>query len=367
MTLLQRESRRTLLGALFLWSAATVLEATVLTAQEDIALGYALAGTAIRYAILGLLAIPVWRICRKLAEPSVSGLRAAAAHAAMGLIVIGLWCGSYLLFFYVQVGSLVFLQLEQVGLWQLLSAIVTYTMLVAGIVAVQTSRRLHDQRRREDALRLLAREAEIRALRAQLRPHFLFNTLNSIYSLIGDRPDQAREMVATMSDLMRQTLEFSDESLVPLRQELDIVEKYLQIEKIRLGDRLTVALDTDRVSGSIEVPPFLLQPLVENAVKHGVASCPGPGAITVSAQPSSSGIEFRIRDTGPGLATRSEWLDGRGIAITEKRLKILYGDDYRLSLCNLNPKGFEARLCIPIPNILDGGHDSHDSRDDTNA
>ena len=346
MQTLDGQSRRTVPFALLIWLAATLLQAVVLAAQERLYFPFALAGAAFYFGLLGILAIPVWKICSSLRDRS-HGL--ALAIGIQRLVVVAIWQAAYLGILYLCAGGISDLHLRETGLWQLLGSITIYAAMVAGIIAVQTSRRLQLQMLRESELQLLAREAEIRALKLLIQPHFFFNAMNAIYSLIETRPREAQEMVELLAALMRQTLEAADENLVSLDWELETVKTYLRIEKVRLGDRLTVRIESNGVAPDWAVPPFLLQPLVENAIKHGIAPKPGPGAVDVFIRTAARQLEFTVRDTGPGCRKppAAEEREGYGLSIIRRRLENLYGQEFSIVQRNLDPGGFEVTICIP--------------------
>jgi two-component system LytT family sensor kinase len=342
-------SRRTVLFALLIWAAATLLQAAVLAAQERLYIPFALAGAAIYYGLLGILAIPVWKICDSLRERSYGLSQVVGIQLLMGLAVLTIWGAAYLGILYLCTGGKPDLRLRETGLWQILGSITTYAVMVAGIIAVQTSRRLQMQMRRESELQILARDAEIRALKLLIRPHFFFNAMNAIYSLIETRPREAREMVDLLAQLMRQTLEAAEENLVSLDCELETVKTYLRIEKVRLGDRLTVRMEPNGVAPDWAVPPFLLQPVVENAIKHGIAPKPGPGAVDVFIRTLADQLEFTVRDTGPGCRQPpvEDERESHGLSIIRRRLENLYGKNFSIVQRNLDPSGFEVSIRIP--------------------
>jgi hypothetical protein len=337
------------------WAAAVGLQTLVLITQERLPLLYAAVGTAIYYGVLALLAIPVWRLCARIAERRPRWWVVAPLHLATALAVIAAWQGTYLGILYLLAGRpAVAEQLQKGGLWLLLQDVFVYSVLLTGIVALQGAHRLRLQRAREEQLTLLAREAEVRALRAQLRPHFLFNVLNSIYSLIASRPREAERMVALLAELMRRTLDVTDEELVPLHEELRLVESYLEIERVRLGDRLAVEWRVEPAAERVLVPPFLLQPLVENAILHGIARSDAPGCVTVTARPLDGGIELRVRDTGNGERGPRSITEGRGLGITRQRLATNYTQGARLAVQPLDEGGFEACLLVPAIAMTEG-------------
>ncbi len=343
------EGRRTLVGGVAAWVVVSLLQAFVLAAQEDLPFLLAIFSMALFYGVLALLAIPVWYICAWQGREQRPAWMLVVLHLVLPVAVLGLWLGSYVGMVYLAGGEPAVREQLAQGLWILLQSLTIYTLMVSGMLWVQTSRRLERQRRREARLQLLAREAEVRALRAQLRPHFLFNVLNSIYSLTHSEPEKAREMVALLADLMRATLEASDQRQVALADEIELVKRYLDIEAIRLGERLTVEINLAPSVRDVPVPPFLLQPVVENSIKHGIAATRDPGRIEVRAAPRDHGLELVVSDTGVGLEVGgSRAAEGRGLQITRARLQSLYGSDFSLQLRDAEPRGCEVRLWVPL-------------------
>lgn len=336
--------------ALAAWGGMTLLFATILAVQVPLFVGYALIGAAVYFGILALLAIPLWRFCDVLARQRLPWWRTVLLHLGVGLLAIAVWQGAHFAFQYAVAGpEAVRYQIEESGLWQLFTVVVLYGLLVAAIVAHQNVVRLRRQRQREGELRLLAREAELKALRSQVRPHFLFNVLNSVYSMIPTRPEEAQEMVLRLSHLLRETLDTSDTELIPLGRELELARTYLGVERIRLGDRLTVEWSVDGELAAVLVPPLLLQPLIENAVQHGVASHPGPGIVEIAARREHDRILLTIADSGPGDAADVDLEEGHGLAITRRRLAAAYGGAARLELGPHAPRGVEAHVSLPLP------------------
>jgi len=205
------------------------------------------------------------------------------------------------------------------------------------------------ERERALAAEGLAHEARLQALRYQLNPHFLFNTLNSISTLIVEREHRdAERMVARLSDFLRLTLECDADVEVPLADELDFARRYLDIETIRFGDRLTVREDVDPDALSARVPPLLLQPLVENAVRHGILPRETGGCLTIEARHVGDRLLVRVIDDGPGPPQEAAIGDGVGLSNVRARLESLYGSDYRLSLERADGGGCAVRIELPF-------------------
>lgn len=199
----------------------------------------------------------------------------------------------------------------------------------------------------EAALRyqVLAREAELRAFKAQVDPHFLFNSLNAVASLCGTRPADAREMAQRLADFFRMMLRVGAQERIPLRDEIDLVSRYLAIEKVRFGDRLDVSIDVDAGAAACDVPPLLLQPLVENAVRHGVASMLEGGKIEITATLSEGML--RIHIDNPADPDRDD-VRGEGIGLQNARGRLTAVSDGRARLSAEEAEG-RFRVAIELP------------------
>ncbi|GAB3328035.1 hypothetical protein GCM10027299_29560 [Larkinella ripae] len=175
--------------------------------------------------------------------------------------------------------------------------------------------------------------AELEALQAKINPHFLYNALNSIASLVHDEPDRAERMVLLLSKLFRYTTGLKNRYFNTVADELEMVRTYLDVEQVRFGDRLSYRIDlTDPALSEVQIPQFLLQPLVENAIKHGISRVAGPGAIILRITEESGWLTGRIHDNGPVFP--EELVAGYGLQSIQDKLKLLYGDDARLLLEN---------------------------------
>ncbi len=172
-------------------------------------------------------------------------------------------------------------------------------------------------------------EIELKNLRSQLNPHFLFNSLNSIRALIDIEPQQAKVAVTTLSSLLRKSLILGKEDLVPLRDELEMISNYLDLEKVRFEERLTVEWKLDDELDNFLIPPFSLQMLVENAIKHGISNLINGGIISIESQRLVNSIQISVRNTGE-LKIESD--TGIGIANTKRRLALQFGDQAEFSI-----------------------------------
>ena len=210
--------------------------------------------------------------------------------------------------------------------------------------------------RQEEAVRLQAKTAELQAqlaqanlaaLRSQLDPHFLFNTLHAISSLVERDPRGVRRMIARLSELLRSTLDGAHEQETPLQQDLSFLQRYLEIMEVRFQGRLQVDLRIESRALDALVPTLILQPLVENAVKHGVSKVEGVGRIIIAADRLEDTVRLEVRDNGPGLGDRDGAPEGVGLRNTRARLAQLYGDAQRLTL-EAAPEG-GAAVTVVLP------------------
>ncbi|MGO8674724.1 MAG: sensor histidine kinase [Limisphaerales bacterium] len=230
---------------------------------------------------------------------------------------------------------------------------ITYQLPIFwGLVGVAHALRFYEhskaRERREAELESRLAQARLQALRMQINPHFLFNTLNSIASLVQDQP-QAEEMIEALSDLLRLTLTASDRAEVTLREELRLLDRYLLIEQIRFGERLRVHKQIDAAALDAVVPILILQPLVENAVKHGIETQIAPGIIRIEVQRIGEALRLGVSDNGRGLAGAGEgaFKEGVGLTNTRSRLKELYGQGASLTFRPGSAGGLAAEIRIP--------------------
>lgn len=193
-------------------------------------------------------------------------------------------------------------------------------------------------------------QVQLDVLRMQLNPHFLFNTLHVILAQVRKDPQAAESMISLLSDLFRKTLETADLQKVPLKDELDLLKIFLEIQQKRFRDRLKVRMDIDPETLDIPVPNLILQPIAENAVRHGIAAIAGPGVITVSSRRKNGTLIIQVQDTGPGFSEERKVLpdSGFGLRNCRERLDRLYEGDYILTLENAAEGGALVTLKIPL-------------------
>jgi two-component system LytT family sensor kinase len=191
-------------------------------------------------------------------------------------------------------------------------------------------------------------EARLKTLEAELHPHFLFNTLHAISTLVHTDPEAADRMISRLSDLLRLTFDRSGAAGVALKEELEFLQKYLEIEQIRFQDRLAVKFDIDPETLDTDVPRLILQPLVENAIKHGIGPRAGQGLVQISTKKREDGTWIEVRDNGVGLSrhARARLTNGVGLSNTRARLECLYGSQHRLDFAE-GDGGLSVQMLIP--------------------
>jgi two-component system sensor histidine kinase AlgZ len=209
---------------------------------------------------------------------------------------------------------------------------------------------VEEQRARLLESETAAREAQLQALRYQLQPHFLFNTLNAISSLVvSHQPERATEMIAKLAALLRNTLSVPELHLVMLREELAVTEEYLSIEQVRFGPRLAVSISVLPEAAEVQVPRFLLQPIVENAIRHGIARCPHGGEVSITASVIEGHLRIDIEnDRAESPQQSAEEGNGLGLANTRTRLEKLYGEQGSVIVNTNQNDRYRVSLQFPV-------------------
>ena len=225
---------------------------------------------------------------------------------------------------------------------------VTYWVVVAATQSYLYYSRYREGELRTAQLSAQLAQAQLQALRMQLHPHFLFNTLNAISTLVHKDAETADRMIARLSDLLRLTLENVGVQEVRLAQELEFLDRYLEIERMRFPDRLRVKMRIAPETLDARTPYLILQPLVENAIRHGVAPRSTPGTVEIRAECSNDKLTLEVRDDGPGISPNRVQKEGVGISSTRGRLERLYGAAYQLELRNAAEGGVVVTLAMPF-------------------
>ena len=231
-----------------------------------------------------------------------------------------------------------------------------YCFLLSSIYVVDFYRHFQAEKLKSSELKAALATSQLNALKMQIHPHFLFNTLNSISALMHEDVKAADKMVARLGDFLRTTLENSGDHEVSLKQEIDFVASYLEIESVRFQDRLVVKMNIDPETLAARVPNLILQPIVENAIKHGISRQTNVGSLIISSKRHGDRLQIRVEDSGPGLQPSNEngkgsKTGGIGLANTRARLAHLYEENYRFEIKNAVPHGVTVTLEIPFESI----------------
>ena len=222
-----------------------------------------------------------------------------------------------------------------------------YWIIVSIVTAFAFSRRSDERERNAAELTASLAEARLKALRMQLHPHFLFNTLNAISTLVHRDARAADDMIANLSELLRAALDTTEQE-IPLARELEFLNRYLDIQQVRFGDRLKIEKEIDGAALGIPVPTLILQPLVENAIHHGIEPQTGSGAIRIGARRDGEILRLSVRNSGGAPRPPAKPSSGIGLSNTQARLQELYGERARLMLNTDNAGTFAVDIEIPV-------------------
>jgi two-component system, LytTR family, sensor kinase len=304
--------------------------------------------------VWGLLSVPIIQLARRFRFDDVRWVRSVATHlVASGLfslvyMVLRAWLGQLQSW----VGGMPVTFGEAFNPLVVKSVhfnLLTYWVIVSVTHAFAYYRQFQERALRASELEKRLAQAKLQALQMQLNPHFLFNTLNAIASLMHMDVKAADRMITRLADLLRYALESTDAHEVPLQQELSFLERYLEIEKTRFGRRLEVRLQVEPETLPVLVPNLLLQPLVENAIRHGIEKRSKAGRIELQARRQGDRLRIELRDNGPGLSAELPRRRGIGVANTRARLQHLYGDGHTFSLANAEGEGGGVVVGISLP------------------
>jgi two-component system LytT family sensor kinase len=311
-----------------------------------------LSGFATWYPWL-VLAPLVFLVCRYFRFDGATWGRSAAVHLPCSLLFGALWTFMRWGLSFIPAIDEKPLSLERIAIAHFYLWFLGYWVLVGVHEARRNYRRFTQGELRASQLEARLAQAQLEVLKGQLHPHFLFNTLHAISTLIHRDPEAADEMLAQLSDLLRMTLATVGVQEVPLQQELEFLRRYLDIQQTRFADRLRVVVDIPPDTLDVRVPNQVLQPLVENAIHHGVDARRGDGLVEIRARAEGDMLRLEVRDDGPGLRTTPSTTPGRtgsgiGLSNTRARLHELYGPKSALELANYPAGGTLVSLLIPL-------------------
>lgn len=297
------------------------------------------------------MVVPIWLYCRALSYLNVP--LQVIGHL-VGLVVWFLVMGTINYYFYLYLdGFTTFDEWKEYMTEELTGGafLLNYQYVTAIFVfyLIEYTERLRDKEQEKTLLALRNQEIQLSLLKSQINPHFLFNTLNSISMLIGVDKNKARKMINQLSDIFRYALDSYEDQLVKVEEELFFIENYVNIQKVRFEDRLNFEKDVDRDCMKIMIPPMVLQPIVENSVKHGISPKKSGGTIRMMIKKNDPYINFIIEDDGLGINANKgieEKGAGVGLSISDKRLRKLFGEASKLNL-EADQNGFKVKFKIP--------------------
>lgn len=346
-----------LLAFCLIWTAVGLIFAgqfylSMSKVDRTISWSYALGSSLSDWYVFALLSIPAQWLARRFTFGKDRWVWNGALHLEAALLFAGLWVVLRLVLGGLQgewphgakFTELLYLQLGKTFLFNFW----VYWMIIAVTHAVDYYRKFHERELRTQELETHLARAKLQALQMQMNPHFLFNTLHTISALMHRDVDAADRMVVKLSELLRLALDNTDAHVVPLEQEIEFLKRYLEIEQTRFRDRLTVQLQMGSGTLKAEVPNLVLQPLVENAIRHGIEKHARPGKIFLRALREGDELILEVEDNGSGIPPGGLKREGIGIANTRTRLQQLYGAAQEFSLLNAPSGGFLARVRLPF-------------------
>lgn len=335
------QNKSSLLAYLAAWIPLGLMLGFVLSAAGDIPWTQSTVVTIPLTVVLAFVCLSPWYMCRTLPLESTPRGKllftyapAAACASAIVLAVVHLvvWMESkFVAGLQIRLKAALPVLAAMICLIYILSIAFHYVLL-----AVESSRRAE----------ILSREAELKALKAQVNPHFLFNGLNSVSALTSADPVKAREMCVRLSDFLRTSLRLGERTSIPFGEELALTRTYLEVEQVRFGQRLRVMQDFDAGCAACDVPPLLFQPLVENAIKHGVATLVEGGEIVMTGRRSSEGLRVVVENPFDPEAPASH-KNGFGLASVRNRLHARYGNAAKLEI-EVNQNRYRVALWMPV-------------------
>jgi two-component system, LytTR family, sensor kinase len=314
---------------------------------------YAYAGRRLSWSLAFMVALADWEVWTLLAPavlllaarvPLLRGRLAVslAVHIPAGLAVTAIKLALAEIFTRAVIGP----GRMPFSLLKIYLSVLTYWAMVGAVQYAEQHRLARERELRSARLQTELARAQVEALKMQIHPHFLFNTLNAIAGLMREDVESADTMLAQLSELLRGTLQTEGLQEVPLAEELRLLRAYLAIQQTRFGDRLRIDIDVAVGCDQNLVPTLILQPIVENAIRHGFSVTPGPGTVTIQVSAERERLRIDVTDEGPGPPQPLR--EGYGLRNTRSRLRALYGDAADFSVAPVEPRGARARLELPL-------------------
>ena len=332
------------------WAPLTAIYA-LLIAQPGMGILDSIIGSLTSVLPAALLGAIVIKLTERITDANPGRARFLVLHALLGVLYGAAWCGAIIASIYWGAPRDVFDSfMKDAAGWQFVSGLMLYALIAGIAAATRSSRRLREQEAaavRSEALRV---RAELQALRAQLNPHFLFNTLHSLIALVRRDPPKAEAALERFGDLLRYVLDVNRDVLdeVAVADEMNFVRSYLSLEQLRLGDRLRIEEQIDADALDCLIPPFTLQPLVENAIRHGIAPQARGGTLRIAARLDGDRLVMEVSDDGAGASAESVGgAEGLGLRAVRQRIEARYGSGSSFGVTTAPDRGFTVRLAIP--------------------
>ena len=333
------------------WTPAVLLYAISVAGQRNVTFAQGLGSGSVIMGAAAVQGVAVWWLTRRLPLPARNRQRllfglfhvlCATAYAALWLAVLLGWLNL------VAPPNVALLVLRNAGLWHFLSGLYIYGLIAGVSYLIRAQHALRERSVAVARAEASAARAQLQAVRAQLQPHFLFNALHAVGGLLRQDRAAAERALEQLGDLLRHALDHSNHDVVPLADEWQFARDYLALEQLRLGDRLRVSAHIDQDALDTPVPPFLLQPLVENAVRHSIAPRVEGGTLHIAAQRANGTLTLRVRDDGPGADPANMMRSGGlGIVGVQRQLEARYGARAALRFERDGSNGFAAIVTLP--------------------
>lgn len=330
------------------WAVVTVLHATALIYSQLVTWPLALLDAVLFNLLYSALGFSFWYTCRHTALENLAQAPVILGHLFQGLVAALIWLGiGYgFLFKYVELSPADTEFLNKSFVWRMFIGMLYYASLSAFYYVYIYSSNLHERALKETELVGLVRQAELKSLKFQINPHFIFNSLNSINSLTATAPELAGEMTVKLADFLRYTLSKNDKQKAGLAEELEAARLYLDIEKTRFGERFEFLETVDDACLDVEVPSMILQPLCENAIKHGVYESLGKITIEFHCTKKKNTMEMSIRNNYD-KDTPARKGEGIGLRNIRGRLEIMYGQKFAMKIEDVEGV-FHVKISIPL-------------------
>jgi two-component system, LytTR family, sensor kinase len=340
-------NRRSLVTYLGIWALIICAHIFLLVISEELTFVFALADGFISNLLFGAIGLAIWFpiFFTKSENGKLAG--SIINHLFACLVSVGIWISlTYFLLYSVFNGQQAYLEFLQKSLpWRTGIGVLYYGVVVLAYYFIIYYRSFRENLLKEAQLKALVKESELNSLKSQINPHFLFNSLNSISSLTMIKPEKAQEMIIKLSDFLRYSLSNKEEKLTSLSNEIENINRYLDIEKIRFGKRLAIDLKGYETCSELKLPGLILQPLVENAVKHGVYESTEESIIELTFTCNTSALIVSIRNAyDPDFVNKKG--EGIGLKNIRSRIRLLYNRDDLLQI-RKDPGHYEVRIIFP--------------------